>query len=70
MHTKFWSEYLKGRYHLEDAGIDRGIIIKWVLREMRWEDVDWINQNGIQWWILCEHDNEPSASIKGGKFLD
>jgi hypothetical protein len=33
MHTKFWSEKLKGRDHLEDLGIDEKIILKWILRK-------------------------------------
>jgi hypothetical protein len=39
------------------------------LREMGWEDVDWIHL--IQDMTgSCEHGNEPSGSIKGGEFLD
>jgi hypothetical protein len=30
-HTKFWLETLKGRDHLEDLGIDRKIILEWIL---------------------------------------
>jgi hypothetical protein len=35
------------------------------LREIGWEGVDWIDLMGC-----CEHGNEPSVSIKVGKFLD
>jgi hypothetical protein len=31
MHKKFWSETLKGRDHSEDVGIDRRIILDWIL---------------------------------------
>jgi hypothetical protein len=31
MHTKFWSENLKERDHLEDLGMDRRIILEWIL---------------------------------------
>jgi hypothetical protein len=31
MHTKFWSENLKGRNHVEDLGIDERIISEWIL---------------------------------------
>jgi hypothetical protein len=29
MHTKFWSENLKGRDHSDDIGIDGKIIFEW-----------------------------------------
>jgi hypothetical protein len=32
MHT-FWSENLKGRDHLGNLGIDRNIILKWILQK-------------------------------------
>jgi hypothetical protein len=33
MHTKYWSENLKGTEHLEDVGIDRRIILNWILEK-------------------------------------
>jgi hypothetical protein len=49
MHTKLWSEDLKGspRHGWEDT-------IKMYLREVGWEAVDWIlmAQNRDQWWAL------------------
>jgi hypothetical protein len=30
-HTKFWPDNLKG--HLENVGVEKNIILKWVLRE-------------------------------------
>jgi hypothetical protein len=32
MHTKFWSENLKGRDRSEDLGADGRIILEWILR--------------------------------------
>jgi hypothetical protein len=29
MHTRLWSENLKGRDHLEDLGVDGKIILEW-----------------------------------------
>jgi hypothetical protein len=36
MHTKFWSENVKGRDHLEDN-------MRMDHREIVWEGVDWIH---------------------------
>jgi len=33
MHTKFLSENLKGRDHSEDLGVDRRIILDWILQK-------------------------------------
>jgi hypothetical protein len=42
------------------------------LREIRWEDVDWMNvdQDRDQWRALVNTVNEPSDSVKCGEFLD
>jgi hypothetical protein len=31
MHTRFWLKNLKGRDCLEDLGVDRKIILEWIL---------------------------------------
>jgi hypothetical protein len=31
MHTKFWSDNLKGGYHLEDLVVDGRITLDWIL---------------------------------------
>jgi len=33
MHTKFWSENLKGRDHMKDLGVNEMIILEWILRK-------------------------------------
>jgi hypothetical protein len=33
MHTKFYMENLKGRYHSVNVGIDGKIILEWILGE-------------------------------------
>jgi hypothetical protein len=50
MNTKFLSENLKGRNHLEELGID-GKIIRMDHREIEWEGVDWMHlaQDRNQW---------------------
>jgi hypothetical protein len=35
MHKIYWLEDLKERYHLEDLGINRRIILKWILETER-----------------------------------
>jgi hypothetical protein len=42
MHTVFWWEYLKGRNHLDDLGVNEKTILEWIL-EMGCEGVDWIH---------------------------
>jgi len=58
VHTIFWLENLKGRHHLEDPGLDRKIILEWILdlREIGQEDVDWMHltQNTEQWQALVK----------------
>jgi hypothetical protein len=33
MFTKFWSENLNGRDHLEDLAVDGKIILEWILKK-------------------------------------
>jgi hypothetical protein len=50
MHIIFWLENLKVRDHLEDLGVDKGIILKIDFKEIRWKVVDLIHlaQDGDQ----------------------
>lgn len=41
MRTKFWFGSLKGTDHSEDLGVDRRILLKWILQTWL-EDVDCI----------------------------
>jgi hypothetical protein len=41
MRTVFWSENLKGRDHTENVGVNRMIILEWILGK-RCGNVDWI----------------------------
>jgi hypothetical protein len=34
MHTKYWSENLKGRNPLENLGIDGRILLEWILEKL------------------------------------
>jgi hypothetical protein len=42
------------------------------IMEVSLQNVDWIrlSQDGDRWGGSCEQDNEPSVSVKDGKFLD
>jgi hypothetical protein len=45
MHTIFWWVNLKGRYYLEDLGIDGNIILEWILRKLGvrvWNVFTWL----------------------------
>jgi len=33
INTKFWSENLKGKHHLEDLGEEGNIILEWIWRK-------------------------------------
>jgi len=42
-HTVFWCRNLKERDHLEDTGLDRRIILKWVLKQgWVWTGLIWL----------------------------
>jgi hypothetical protein len=43
MRTKFWLESPKRRNHSDDLGVDEITILKWIIREVSVEGVDWIN---------------------------
>jgi len=70
-YTGVWWGNLRERNHLEDPGVDGRIIIRWIFRE--WDmgvltGSSWL-RIGTGWGsFVC--GNEPSASIKGGEFLD
>jgi hypothetical protein len=54
MHIGYWWESQKVRDHWEDQDIDGWTILKWILREIRWDGVDWIDlaQDRDQWRAL------------------
>jgi len=67
MHTKFWSEGLKGRYHSEEIGVEGKIMLEWSVGRC---GLDASGSRQVPVVGYCEHGNEHSGSIKGGEFLD
>jgi len=47
VHTGFWCGDLKVRDHLEDPGVDRMIILKWIFR--KWDGGAW---TGLIWFRI------------------
>jgi hypothetical protein len=49
VYTKFWLENLKGRDHSEDLGVDKMIILEWILEKLFgrvWTVFIWLNLGG------------------------
>ena len=40
---KFWRRNLEERDHLEYLGLTWSIILKWALKGVRWDGVDWVS---------------------------
>jgi hypothetical protein len=68
MCTEFWSENQKGRDESEDLDDDN---IKLDLREVGWEDVDWmhLDQDTGQWRGLVNTVMNLRIPQKAGNFL-
>jgi len=55
VHTKFWSENLKGRVNSEVVGIDWRVIIEWIIEnwdEKLWTEIIWLRL-GTSGGLLC-----------------
>jgi hypothetical protein len=50
----FWWGNQREGDHLEDAGIDGGIILRWIFRKWEWGGIDWIDlaQDRDRWLVL------------------
>jgi hypothetical protein len=62
---------LRERDHWGDPGVDGRIILRWIFR--KWDEgyrLDSAGSGQRQVAGTCECGNEPSGSIKCGKFLD
>jgi hypothetical protein len=71
MRAKSWSEQLQGTTHSGDRGMDGRTILQWILGNSVGRcrlDASGSGQGPVA--DCCEHDNEPSCSIKGGDFFD
>jgi hypothetical protein len=66
MHTKFWTENLQGRDHLEDLEPEGRVILAWILGikgAKAWTGRIWLRVGPMV--SFCEHGKEPPGSIKG-----
>jgi hypothetical protein len=72
MRIGYWWECRKERDHSGDQGIVGWIILKWILREIGWDGMDWIDlgQDKNQWRALANRVNEPSGSLKCWEVLE
>jgi hypothetical protein len=61
----------EGKDHSEDLGVDGRIILDWMLGKQG--GTCEIDASVLGWGPVvgcCEHDNEPSGSIKEGEFTE
>ena len=69
MYTGFWWGDLRERDHLENPGLDRRIILRWIFRSGMWgHGLDQSGAGEGQVAGTCKCGNEPSGSIKYGEF--
>jgi hypothetical protein len=59
---------LRGKDNSEDKDVDGRIILTLILVKYGWRGAHWIHLGPLAGF--CDHGNELSDSIKGGKFLD
>jgi hypothetical protein len=54
MHIGYWSESQTERDHWEHLDVGGWTILKWILREIGWDGMDWIDlaQDRDQWRAL------------------
>jgi hypothetical protein len=54
MHIGYWWEMQKERDHGEDKDVGGWTILKWILREIGWDGMDWINlaEDSDRWRAL------------------
>ena len=70
-YTEFWWGSLNEKEHLEGSCVDGRIKLRWIFR--KWDVVYGLEQGASgqgQVAGTCECGEEPSGSVKCGKFLD
>jgi hypothetical protein len=57
-----------GKRPLEDLGVDGRIILKWILKEVGWEGVDWIDmaQDRDRWRAVVSAVMNPRVPYTAG----
>jgi hypothetical protein len=71
IHTGFWWGHLNERDHLEDSGVDRGIILRRVFGKYVGGCMDWIElaQDRDRWWTLINAVMNFRVPYNAGIFL-
>jgi hypothetical protein len=70
MNTNYCLEKMRGGYCIEVLGVDRRIILEWILgRQDRKMQTEFGSGQGPVVGSY-EHGNEPLGTIKGGEFVD
>jgi hypothetical protein len=70
VHTGFWWGNLREEVHLEDSGVDRRIILKWILE--KWDgSMYWIDlaQDRDRWRAVVKAVMNLRVSKNAGNFL-
>jgi hypothetical protein len=54
MCTGFWWGNLMETDHLEDLGLDGKVILRFILKEIGWEGMNWIDlaKDRDKWWAV------------------
>jgi hypothetical protein len=68
---KILMQNLKERYYLGKTKVDRKIILKCILKEILYEDVNWVHlaQVRVQWWAPVNTVMNIRVPCKAGNFL-
>jgi len=64
-----YTSYTDRKYFLRDLDVDGRIILKWILG-LIWCGLNSYGLGQVPMVSCCDHDNEPSSTIKSWKFLN
>jgi len=59
--TGFWRRNLRERDNMEGLGIDGRIILKWMLKEIGWDIMEWVylaqQEHVVGRWLMTNRSN-------------